>query len=294
MAFPRLMTAMITPFTSNLEIDYKKVRDLANHLADTGSQGIVVCGTTGESPTLTHEEKLQLFSVVQEEVGARVEVWAGVGTNSTAHTVEMARSASKLKINGVMAVTPYYNKPSQEGLYRHFRRLAEATSLPVMLYNVPGRTGINLLPATVKRLAQIENVVALKEASGNMDQMSELVNATPDDFIIYSGDDSLTLPMMSLGAQGVVSVASHLVGREIRNMIESYIAGDVKKAAQIHARLFPVFKVLFITSNPVPLKESLRLLGKDSGFLREPLCPPTEAECSEISRVLKEFGLLQG
>jgi 4-hydroxy-tetrahydrodipicolinate synthase len=291
-AFPRLLTAMITPFKSNLEVDYERVRELANHLADTGSQGIVVCGTTGESPTLTDEEKLQLFSVVQEEVGSRVEVWAGVGTNSTVHTVEMAINASKLKINGVMAVTPYYNKPSQEGLYQHFRRLAEATPLPVMLYNVPGRTGINLLPATVQRLAQIDNIMALKEASGNMDQMSELVNKTPEDFIIYSGDDSLTLPMMSLGAQGVVSVASHLVGREIKDMIDAYIAGDVRKAQRIHARLFPVFKVLFVTSNPVPLKASMRLLGKDSGFLREPLCPPSDAECSEINRVLKEFGLI--
>jgi len=290
--FPRLMTAMITPFTSNQEIDYARVRDLANHLADTGSQGIVVCGTTGESPTLNDQEKLTLFSVVQEEVGSRVQVWAGVGTNSTAHSVEMAREASKLKINGVMAVTPYYNKPSQEGLYRHFRKIAEATTLPVMLYNVPGRTGINLLPGTVKRLAEIDNVAALKEASGNMDQMSELVNSTPDDFIIYSGDDSLTLPMMSLGAQGVVSIASHLVGQEIRDMIEAYIAGDVQNAREIHARLFPVYKVLFITSNPVPLKESLRMLGKDSGILREPLCPPTEGECSEIARVLKQFGLI--
>lgn len=292
MVFPRLMTAMITPFTSNQEIDYARVRDLANHLADTGSQGIVVCGTTGESPTLNDQEKLTLFSVVQEEVGSRVQVWAGVGTNSTAHSVEMAREASKLKINGVMAVTPYYNKPSQEGLYRHFRKIAEATTLPVMLYNVPGRTGINLLPGTVKRLAEIDNVAALKEASGNMDQMSELVNSTPDDFIIYSGDDSLTLPMMSLGAQGVVSIASHLVGQEIRDMIEAYIAGDVQNAREIHARLFPVYKVLFITSNPVPLKESLRMLGKDSGILREPLCPPTEGECSEIARVLKQFGLI--
>lgn len=292
MVFPRLMTAMITPFTSNQEIDYARVRDLANHLADTGSQGIVVCGTTGESPTLNDQEKLTLFSVVQEEVGSRVQVWAGVGTNSTAHSVEMAREASKLKIDGVMAVTPYYNKPSQEGLYRHYRRIAEATTLPVMLYNVPGRTGINLLPGTVKRLAEIDNVAALKEASGNMDQMSELVNSTPDDFIIYSGDDSLTLPMMSLGAQGVVSIASHLVGQEIRDMIEAYIAGDVQKAREIHARLFPVYKVLFITSNPVPLKESLRMLGRDSGILREPLCPPTEGECSEIARVLKQFGLI--
>jgi 4-hydroxy-tetrahydrodipicolinate synthase len=203
----------------------------------------------------------------------------------------MTKKASNLKIDGIMAVTPYYNKPSQEGLYQHLRQVAEATSLPVMLYNVPSRTGINLLPPTVERLSQIGNVAALKEATGNMDQMSELRNSTPDDFIIYCGDDSLTLPMVSLGAHGVVSIASHLVGREIRDMIEAYIAGNIRAAAKIHAHLFPVFKVLFITSNPVPLKESLRLLGRDSGVLRGPLCLPSADECSEIAWVLKNFGL---
>ncbi len=292
MELPRLMTAMITPFNEQQEVDYKKVRELAIHLADTGSQGIVVCGTTGESPTLKDDEKLEMFSVVQDAVGSRVQVWAGIGSNSTAHTLELAREVGKLKIDGVMAVTPYYNKPSQEGLYRHFRAIAEAAPLPVMLYNVPGRTGINMLPATVKRLAAIDNIVALKEASGNMDQMSELVRSTPTDFVIYSGDDSTTLPMMSLGAHGVVSVASHIVGREIRDMIEAYIAGDIKKAAAVHSRLYPIFKVLFITSNPVPLKEALRLLGKDSGVVRAPLCPPSEGECSEIKRVLQEYGLI--
>ena len=292
MVFPRLMTAMITPFNDYLEIDYTKVRELAQHLADTGSEGIVVCGTTGESPALKDEEKLEMFSVVHDAVGSRVQVWAGIGSNSTAHTVELAKEMGKLKIDGVMAVSPYYNKPSQEGLYRHFRSIAEATPLPVMLYNVPGRTGVNMLPATVKRLAAIDNIVALKEAGGNMDQMSELIRSTPPDFVIYSGDDSMTLPMMSLGAHGVVSVASHIVGREIRDMIEAYITGDVKKAAAIHGRLFPIFKVLFITSNPVPLKESLRLLGKDSGVLRGPLCPPSEGDCLEIKRVLQGYGLI--
>ncbi len=288
--FPRLMTAMITPFKSNLEIDYDRVRKLANHLVETGTEGIVVSGTTGESPNLTDEEKLELFSIVQEEVGSRIQVWAGVGTNSTSRTIEMVKKASKLNIDGVMVVTPYYNKPSQEGLYQHFGKVAEATSLPVMLYNVPGRTGINLLPQTVQRLSQIGNIVALKEASGNMDQMSELVNCTPDDFIIYSGDDSLTLPLMAIGAYGVISIASHLVGMEISDMIKAYFAGNIKEAARIHAWLFPLFKVLFITTNPVPLKESMRLLGKDSGILRGPLCPPADKESSEIAEVLQNYG----
>ncbi|NLV16920.1 MAG: 4-hydroxy-tetrahydrodipicolinate synthase [Syntrophomonadaceae bacterium] len=292
MGFPRLMTAMISPFGSNMAIDYDRASELANFLVGNGSQGIVVSGTTGEAPTLNAEEKLQLFYHVKQAVGDRAQVWAGVGTNSTASTVEMAAKIENLKLDGVMAVTPYYNKPSQEGLYNHFKQVALATSLPVMLYNVPGRTGVNLLPSTVARLAQIENVVALKEASGSMDQMSELVNKTPRDFLIYCGDDSLTLPMMALGAHGVVSIASHIIGNEIKMMIDAFMAGDNSGAARIHARLFAIFKLLFITTNPVPLKESLRQMGRDSGLLRGPLCPPSEEESREITKGLQEFGLL--
>ncbi len=290
--YPRLMTAMITPFTSKLEVDYEKAAHLAQYLVENGSDGLVVCGTTGESPTLSQEEKIELFRTVKNKVGNAAQVWAGIGSNSTDQSVKLAQKAAELNINGIMAVTPYYNKPSQEGIYRHFKAIAESVSLPLMLYNVPGRTGINLLPATVKRLSLIDNVSCLKESTGSMDQMSEIRNAVADDFIIYCGDDSLTLPMMSLGAHGVVSIASHLIGREIREMIDAYINGRNKEAQQIHGRLYPVFKVLFITTNPIPVKEAMKMLGKDSGLLREPLCEASEGEKETIKQVITQFGLL--
>jgi 4-hydroxy-tetrahydrodipicolinate synthase len=289
--YPRLMTAMITPFKTGMEIDFDRVIEMSKFLVATGSEGIVVSGTTGESPTLSHEEKLQLFAVVKKAVGGSAQVWAGVGTNSTENSVSLAKEAGELGIDGIMAVAPYYNKPSQQGLYAHFRAIAEAVGLPLMLYNIPSRTGVNILPETMKRLSEIDNIVALKEASGLMDQMSQLRSVTGDDFIIYSGDDSLTLPMMAIGARGVVSVASHLVGKEIRAMIEAYISGQVQKAASIYLQLFPLFKVLFITTNPVPLKEALKLLGKDTGVLRGPLYPAEEKEREEISRVVRLYNL---
>lgn len=292
MEFPRLMTAMITPFQQNLEIDFKKARELAASLFKNDSGGIVVCGTTGESPALDNKEKLDLFTAVLEEVGGKAQVWAGVGSNSTQHSIELARQASGLGVDGLMLVAPYYNKPTQEGLYQHFAAIAEAVKLPIMLYNIPGRTGVNMLPETVNRLANIDNIVALKEASGIMDQMSHLKNIVPDDFIIYSGDDSLTLPLMSLGAHGVVSIASHLVGPRINKMIESYISGRMEEARLIHASLFNLYRSLFILTNPIPLKEAMRQLGKDSGILRLPLCEPGAKERIEIEQVLKEYNFL--
>ncbi|MGE5397909.1 MAG: 4-hydroxy-tetrahydrodipicolinate synthase [Chitinophagales bacterium] len=286
------MTAMITPFQQNLEIDFKKARELAASLFKNDSGGIVVCGTTGESPALDNKEKLDLFTAVLEEVGGKAQVWAGVGSNSTQHSIELARQASGLGVDGLMLVAPYYNKPTQEGLYQHFAAIAEAVKLPIMLYNIPGRTGVNMLPETVNRLANIDNIVALKEASGIMDQMSHLKNIVPDDFIIYSGDDSLTLPLMSLGAHGVVSIASHLVGPRINKMIESYISGRMEEARLIHASLFNLYRSLFILTNPIPLKEAMRQLGKDSGILRLPLCEPGAKERIEIEQVLKEYNFL--
>lgn len=292
MGFPRLMTAMVTPFRDDLEVDYGQARKLAAYLIQNGSQGLVVCGTTGESPTLTMEEKLRLFAEVKAEVGKDVPVWAGIGSNSTKQSAELAQRASELPVDGVMAVTPYYNKPSQEGLYRHFAAIAEAASLPLMLYNVPGRTGVNLLPETVKRLAAMPNIVALKEASGNMDQLSHLKQILAPDFIIYSGDDSLTLPMLSLGAHGVVSVASHLVGKPMLAMIEAFFAGRYAEATQKHLEIFDVCKVLFITSNPIPLKAALKMVGGDSGNMRLPLWEASDKERMEIEDVLKKSGII--
>lgn len=292
MTVPRLLTAMITPYGDQLQVNYAKAAELAEYLADNGTEGIVVSGTTGESPVLTDEEKLKLFATVKNKVGKRIPVWAGTGSNDTKHCLELSKEAEKLGVDGVMLVCPYYNKPNQEGLYQHFKKIAGAISLPIMLYNIPGRTGINLLPETVARLAQIENIVAIKEASGSMDQVSNLMTLLPGDMTVYSGDDSLTLPMMALGARGVVSIASHLVGKEILAMIEAFNNGDIRRAGNLHKQLFPVYKGLFIATNPVPLKEALNQLGHNVGGLRLPLIEANETEKIFIQELLTRAKLL--
>ncbi|MBC7334887.1 MAG: 4-hydroxy-tetrahydrodipicolinate synthase, partial [Clostridia bacterium] len=245
-----------------------------------------------ESSILTHEEKLTLFRTVKEVVGDQAAVIAGTGSNNTAASEALTAEATALGVDGVMLVTPYYNKPSQEGLYQHFLACARATSLPVMLYNVPGRTGVNLLPETVVRLAAVENIVALKEASGNLDQASEILRLVPPHFRVYSGDDSLTLPLVAIGAYGVVSVASHLVGKELQAMVNGLVAGRVAEAQAIHRRLFPLFKALFMAPNPVPIKAALALLGRPAGRPRPPLVALSESEEATLRRVLHEVGLL--
>ncbi len=292
MSIPRMMTAMITPYTDDLQVNYDKAGEIAEYLCRNGSEGLVVCGTTGESPVLSHEEKLELFAVVRDSINGRIPVWAGTGSNNTAATVELSREAEKLGVDGIMLVTPYYNKPSQEGLYQHFKQVAQNISLPVMLYNIPGRSSIDLLPETVARLSEVKNIVAIKEASGNMDQMTQLKIMLPDDFLIYSGDDSMTLPMMALGAAGVVSIASHLVGNEMKKMIDAYIQGNKEEALNIHKKLFPIFRGLFITTNPVPLKEALNIMGMQVGGFRPPLYRADDKEIVTIKKMLVDFGLL--
>jgi len=287
--FGRVLTAMVTPFNPVLEIDYGKARQLARYLVENGSDGIVVAGTTGESPTLTKEEKIKLFESVTDEVGDRAAVIAGTGSNITADSVWLTREAEKVGVHGVMLVTPYYNKPPQDGLYNHFRTIAEATDLPIMLYNVPGRTSQNMLPDTVSRLAEVENIVALKEASGNLDQTTEIRRKTPPDFKIYSGEDSLTLPMLTVGCYGVVSVVAHVVGVELQNMVRAFLAGDTATATKIHLDLFPVFKTLFISTNPIPVKAAMNLMGHDVGGLRPPLLPAGEKELLAIRTVLESL-----
>ncbi len=289
--FGRVITAMVTPMDRNLAVDYARAAALAKRLVDSGSDGLVVCGTTGESPTLTDEEKVTLFRTVRQAVGTRAAVIGGTGTYDTAHSIHLTKEAERAGCDGVLLVNPYYNKPSQEGLYRHFKAVADSTRLPVMLYNIQGRTSVNCEPATVARLAQVPNIVAIKEASGSLDQMSQIRKLTPPEFLMYSGDDSLTLPLLSVGGYGVVSVASHVAGREIREMIEAFVAGDVRKAAAIHFRLWPLFKVLFITTNPTPVKAALALTGFDAGGLRLPLIEVNEKEREQIAGVLKELAL---
>ncbi len=287
--FGRVLTAMVTPFDANLEVDYGKARQLARYLVENGSDGIVVSGTTGESPTLTNEEKIRLFETVVNEVGDRAKIIAGTGNNDTADSICMTKEAEKVGVHGVMAVVPYYNKPPQEGLYTHFRMIAESTSLPIMIYNIPGRAVANLTPDTVARLARIENIAAIKEAAGSLDQATEIRRKTPEDFIMYSGDDSLTLPMMSIGCHGVVSVVSHVVGPEMQKMIRAYLAGDTTGAARIHQDLFPLIKTLFMTTNPIPVKTALNLMGYEVGGLRPPMVPATEQETAAIRKVLADY-----
>lgn len=289
--FGRILTAMVTPMKENGEVNYEEAGKLACHLVETGSEGIVVAGTTGESPVLSVEEKCQLFKAVKDAVSGKAAVIAGTGSNNTAASIELTKQAEKVGCDGIMLVTPYYNKPSQEGLYQHFRAIAQETSLPVILYNVPGRTSLNMLPGTVARLAEIENIVAVKEASGSLDQVAEIKRTTPDDFLIYSGDDSITLPMLSVGGYGVISVAAHLVGKMIEEMVTSFVTGKIKAAREMHLRLFPLYKVLFITANPVPVKAALELIGIKAGAPRLPLVPATEQEIDAIKKVMGDLGL---
>jgi 4-hydroxy-tetrahydrodipicolinate synthase len=288
-----VVTAMVTPFNENLEVNYDAAQALAELLVQTGSSGLVVSGTTGESPTLTHEEKITLFRKVKEAVGNRAAVLAGTSTYDTAESVRLSQEAERAGVDGLLLVAPYYNRPSQEGLYQHFKTIAHAVDLPVMIYNIPGRTGVNVEPSTLLRLAEITNVVAVKEASGNLNQMSEICAGAPDGFLVYSGDDSLTLPLLAVGGVGVVSVASHVVGRDIRRMCEAFFAGKVQEATKLHHRMLPLFKALFCTTNPVPVKAALNMLGANVGGVRLPLVEANDREREIIRKALRDYGLLQ-
>ncbi|AFZ09989.1 4-hydroxy-tetrahydrodipicolinate synthase [Microcoleus sp. Pol14C2] len=288
--FGRVLTAMITPFKEDGSVNYAVAEQLAVHLADRGTDSLVVCGTTGESPTMTWDEEYELFQVVQKAVAGKALVIAGAGSNSTSEAVAATKKAAKLGLDGCLQVVPYYNKPPQEGLYNHFRAIAQsAPELPIMLYNIPGRTGQNMLPETVARLAEIPNIVAVKEASGNLDQASQIRCLTSPEFAIYSGDDSLTLPMLAVGGSGVVSVASHLVGEQLQQMIEAFEAGQVQVATQIHLQLFDLFKALFLTTNPIPVKTALKLQGWDVGSTRPPLCDPPVEVTQKLKDVLSQL-----
>ncbi|HEY9670985.1 MAG TPA: 4-hydroxy-tetrahydrodipicolinate synthase [Waterburya sp.] len=291
--FGHVLTAMITPFKEDGSVNYEIAEQLAVHLADTGTDTLVVCGTTGESPTLTWDEEYQLFQVIQKAVGGKAKVIAGTGSNSTHEAITATQKAAKLGLDGSLQVVPYYNKPPQSGLYHHFEAIAKACpDIPLMLYNVPGRTGQNLEPETVARLAEIPNIVALKEATGNFDQASQIRRLTPPEFALYSGDDSFTLAMLAIGATGVVSVASHLVGNPLQEMIQAFAVGKTVMAKEIHLRLFPLFKVLFCTANPIPVKAALKLQGWEVGSPRPPLGDlPTELK-QRLEEVLIELSLL--
>lgn len=285
-----VITAMVTPFNKNREVDYDKVAAIAKHLMNNGSDAILVAGTTGESPTLTHEEELEILSTVKRAVANKVKVIFGAGSNSTETAVKMSKQAEKEGADAILSVVPYYNKPSQAGMIAHFSAVAEATKLPVILYNIPGRTGVNMAVETVAFLAEkYKNIVAIKQSLGDMDAVSELKTTCPEDFLIYSGDDSLTLPMLAIGGHGVISVASHLWGTEIKTMIHNFKTGNFNVAKNMHLKLYPVFKKIFMAPNPVPIKAALAKAGIIEDYVRLPLVELTDAQKSELFNVIEAF-----
>mgnify|MGYP000560102959 CR=1 FL=1 len=290
MDFGRLVTAMVTPFDEALNINLGQIEPLVNYLLDVQqSDSLVVCGTTGEGPTLSDDEKLELISAVVRYVNGRCKVIAGTGSFDTAHSIHLTKLAEEAGVDGILLVTPYYSRPSQEGLYCHFSNVAEATKLPVMLYNIPKRSAINIEYKTMLRLAEIPNIVATKEAHGDLEHITSLVSGAPEQFRVYCGDDSLTLPMLSIGSYGVVSVASHVIGAEMKLMIEQYLKGEPAAAARTHAELLPVFKGLFTVPSPAPVKHALKLRGIDAGGVRLPLLAVTEEEGGLIESLRTEW-----
>ena len=287
--FRGTFTALVTPFRDGA-IDTSAFEKLIEAQIAAGITGIVAVGTTGESPTLSLEEREQLIRLSVTTANKRCQVLAGTGSNATHHAVRDTKTAEKLGVDGALLVAPYYNKPSQEGLFRHFKTIAEATSLPIMLYNIPGRCGVDIGTDTVVRLArQCQNIVSIKEASGSVERISELRARLPESFTILSGDDSLTLPFMSVGAVGVVSVASNLFPAEVRALVHAYQSGDVKSAVKLHRKLFPLFKDLFIEPNPVPIKTALGWHGAMSGEVRLPLCEMSDSNQARLRKTLDEF-----
>ncbi len=278
----RLITAMVTPFDTSGEVDYAAAKRLSSALIDSGSDGLVVTGTTGESPTLTADEKIRLWAEVKAEIGDRGSVIAGSGSYCTAESAELTQEAEKVGADGALLVVPYYNKPPQDGLYEHFAYIAGSTSLPCIIYNVPSRTATNIQADTVVKLSEIENVIGIKEASADFDQITKVISGAGSDFKVWSGNDGDTLPIMSLGGYGVVSVLSHLVGVQIKRMIDSFVRGANEEAAEIHGRLLPLVNSMFVVSNPIPLKYAMRMIGFDVGGTRLPLLGPDEATAAKI------------
>jgi len=285
----RLITAMVTPFNEDGEVDYEQAKRLAVALLNSGSDGVVVVGTTGESPTVTWAEELQLFREVKSVVGERGAVIAGTGSNSTAEALEATKEAERIGVDACILVVPYYNKPTQEGLYQHFKTIAQGTNLPCILYNVPSRTVASLSADTVIKLSHIDNIIGIKDASANLGEITKIISNTRDDFLVWSGNDSDTLPILALGGYGVISVASHLVGKQIKEMIDAFISGRADKAADIHRRLLPLINALFIVSNPIPVKYAVNYVGFNVGKPRLPLTEPDEKTATFIRDTLKNY-----
>src|SRR5216684_8740765 len=284
-------TALVTPFRGDGSLDEETLQALVKRQIDAGIDFLVPCGTTGESPTLTHEEHLRVVEITVKFAKGRVPVLAGAGGYNTAEVIALARELAELGADGILSVTPYYNKPTQEGLFQHYRAIAEAVALPTILYSVQGRTGVNIEPATVKRLSQIENIVGIKEASGNVSQMAAILNAVPDDFIVLSGDDAITLPVMALGGRGVISVVSNEIPAEMAELTRLALQGDFARARAIHRRYHPLMEINFIESNPIPVKAAMAEMGLLEPVWRLPLVPPKAENQARIRAVLEALGL---
>ncbi|MEW6487593.1 MAG: 4-hydroxy-tetrahydrodipicolinate synthase [Thermodesulfobacteriota bacterium] len=291
--FRGTITALVTPFRDG-RVDEDAYRQLIDWQIEQGVSGVVPCGTTGESATLSHEEHNRVIDIAVEEAQGRVAVIAGTGSNSTAEAVRLTRHAKEAGADGALLITPYYNKPTQEGLYRHYRAVAEEARFPLVLYNVPGRTGVNLLPETVARLAELPEVVGIKEATGDLKQVSDVLEKCGDRLAVLSGDDFTVLPLLALGGQGVISVLSNVVPADVAAMVSAFAAGDLARARELHYRTMPVARALFLETNPIPVKAALALLGRIGPELRLPLSPLQEGNAAKLAAVLRDYGLLGG
>jgi 4-hydroxy-tetrahydrodipicolinate synthase len=291
--FGELITAMVTPFDKNYNIDKDAALQMMEHLIKNGSDGILISGTTGESPTLDDEEKLKLFKLAVKNFKNKTKIIAGTGTYNTKHSVELSKEAEQVGVDGLLLVTPYYNKPNQAGLFEHFAKIAGSVKIPVIIYNVPSRTSCNINAKTCIELSNIENITGIKEASSDFKQIAEIIRSTREDFMVYSGNDGDTLPMLSIGAYGVISVASHIVGNEIKRMISSFKNGNVVEAARLHNYLLDIFYGIFITTSPIPIKEALNLSGVYAGPTRLPLCAMNEVDLEAFKNILSKYNIIK-
>ena len=285
-------TALVTPFRRDLSLDEETLRKLVRRQVEAGINFLVPCGTTGESPTLTRAEHLRVVEITLEEAAGRVPVLAGAGGYNTHEVIELARELERMGVSGILSVTPYYNKPTQEGLYQHYKAIASAIRLPIVVYSVQGRTGVNVEPATLARLAQIENIVGVKEASGNIGQMANVVHEVPSKFSVLSGDDAITIPLIALGGRGIISVVSNQIPGEMTELAQAALSGDLDRARQIQRRYLPLMNVNFVESNPIPVKAAMAMMGLLEPAWRLPMCPPSEANRARIEKVLESVGLL--
>lgn len=287
------IVAIVTPF-KNGKIDEKAYRKLIEFQIKNGTDGIVPCGTTGESATLSYEEHERLIELTVEIVNGRIPVIAGTGSNSTREAIELTKHAEKAGADCALLITPYYNKPTQEGLYQHFKAVSESVSIPIILYNVPGRTGVNLLPETVARLSELKNIAGIKEATGDLRQVSQVIKLCRNDFVVLSGDDFVTLPMLAVGAKGVISVTSNIIPQDVARMVDAFFEGKYKEAEELHYKMWDINIAMFLETNPIPVKTALSLMGMISSEMRLPLCQMSEANLKKLKKALLEYKLIKG